>query len=328
MPWKEKMPENVYNSLSKENIEAYILGGGRYTWPLCACHRLALTIDIQKREIALAGVDDGTEFDLARMRYCVYSLSASGDFSLAINPVLDWVLYYNFLNLVGERIHSGSNIAQAFNESVTLWERLVQINPTLSQEREVGLFAELCFLNFLAADENFAVEGWTGPESEEHDFKFLDYDIEVKATRSDVRSHRISSVSQLTPSPEKSLYLLSIQLTQSGAAGLTLPELVALTSENYRGDNLTTLKRKLAKVGYTDGDSELYRTKWALRTSPALYAVDNHFPRIQESSLNLEPQMRALISDIQYRVNVSTLTAATDVHQAFVNQNSNESDKA
>jgi Putative PD-(D/E)XK family member, (DUF4420) len=82
---------------------------------------------------------------------------------------------------------------------------------------QVGLFGELLVLQTLMIPciGSVAVDQWSGPESERHDFAGARLHIEVKTTRKSRHEHEISRLDQLRVPAGCQLLLVSIQLEQS-----------------------------------------------------------------------------------------------------------------
>jgi hypothetical protein len=182
----------------------------------------------------------------------------------------------------------------------------------LTHEQQVGLFGELIVLLARArlVTASRAVVEWRGPTGEEHDFGLTDDDVEVKTTVAEQRSHWINGLTQLQPTPGRNLYLLSIQLTAAGAgAGATLPELV----EKLRAlpdVPLSDADAALAQAGYRNHHADLYNSRWALRSAPAFYLVDDAFPALTPSRLAQGVPRFGHIGDVRYRVDLAGLVAA------------------
>ena len=179
----------------------------------------------------------------------------------------------------------------------------------LSPEKQIGLYGELTTLISLAAQTNAnqAVKAWRGPDREEHDFSLTECDLEVKTTVSEKRSHWISSLSQLTPSPSRSLYVLSIQLTASGAGpGLTLSDLVDVARALPSVPSMR-LEQLLDIAEYHDRHADLYRTRWRFRSTPGFYLVDDQFPTLTIARVAAVVPLAERIEDVRYRVNLDGL---------------------
>jgi hypothetical protein len=126
---------------------------------------------------------------------------------------------------VRTRYFAGSSVV----DSLRAWNTLLQRVTLLSAERQAGLIAELCFLEFLAQKLSWtgAVAAWKGPFCEEHDFVLPGCDVEVKATVREQRIHQIGSLWQCLPKEGRRLCFLSVQLTTaSNAEGESLAQRV------------------------------------------------------------------------------------------------------
>ena len=225
-----------------------------------------------------------------------------------------FVEFYALLEDLADRIQLGGMLAgTAFLATIANWKDLLRPIERLSEERQLGLWGELWLLQRLsrALGAAAAVAAWTGPIQEPHDFRLAVTEIEVKATRSRRRSHIISSIDQLEPSPGHQLSLLSLHLEPGGAGGTTLPEMVAAVRALCSGDPATadTLEQRLL-IGskYVDSDAPAYADRFSLRAPPRLIAVNAALPRITRSILDAELGPDAhRIDDVQYRLDVAGL---------------------
>ncbi|WP_157173957.1 PD-(D/E)XK motif protein [Rhodococcus sp. JVH1] len=182
----------------------------------------------------------------------------------------------------------------------------------LPHEKQVGLFGELIVLLSIAQHYNSsdAVAAWRGPDREEHDFGLPDSDVEVKTTLSEQRAHWISSLTQLQPTVERALYLLSIQITSAAnSTGATLAELVESVRE-LPGIPLGEVDRHLEANGYYARHADLYRARWALRSAPAFYLVDDEFPAFTATRVGECIPNSQRVRDIRYRINLDGLVSA------------------
>ena len=313
------------NPLSFANIQTYVDGAGVYRWNLCTSPALTLVLDIPRASIEISGNLKGGLPDADRMARCRVSqtILKSGEetFHLTISDVQDWFAYYGFVELVAKQMTSGREFAVAFSEAFEIWTALVSLRPSLSEEQEVGLFGELSFLEYLVGStSNFDIDSWAGPDREEHDFKFSDFDLEIKSTRGERRSHQISSLTQLQNSPGRLLYFLSMQFTRAGVGGQTLPDLVARIESILTPQFHGKFWGKLEKVRYRKADSDLYKTKWSPRSTPQIYPVDLDFPALLPTSLDVSSKIMPLISEVRYRIDVTGLTPTKEIFAAFTSE--------
>ena len=318
---KIKMPVN-FQPLTQDNLQIYIEGGQAYKWHLATEPSIDLVVDIPGKSLTISGAHDGTNIDTDRMRHCSFKVNSAADgqasFELTIRPVEDWYTYYSFIEMVVKRIVDGQPQAQAVAESIEIWNSLVSTKPALGQDQEVGLIGELLFVEYLLSKTGpISLNNWTGPEREEHDFKFHEYDVEVKTTTQEARSHMIGSISQLKESQNKELFLLSNQLTKTGASGVTLSELVDRINSKLNFEESTVFRAKLKKSKYLFEDAPLYKTNWELRTSPKFYFVDESFPRLLTSNLGLSPDNLGRVSDVSYRINLEGIDPSDAVFSDY-----------
>ncbi|HJX85706.1 MAG TPA: PD-(D/E)XK motif protein, partial [Candidatus Angelobacter sp.] len=179
---------------------------------------------------------------------------------------------------------------QAIEQRLESWKVLLKSISLLSPERQLGLLGELWTLRrLISANGSNAVHMWTGPIKEAHDFRFGVYELEVKSTRNQRRIHTISTLEQLTVSPDRQLYVLSIQFSPStGEATLSLKSLVSdirilLDSDPAQLRKFNTLLEN--GCGYLDSHADHYDLRFQLRTTPHLIFVDEAFPRIQRAHI-------------------------------------------
>ena len=217
---------------------------------------------------------------------------------------------YMFLQCVVDQIHSGATFRRAVSEALRALNDLLASRRKLTRDEELGLIGELLVLRHVvqAVGENAAIGSWLGPLSEEHDFAFAKLDAEIKTTTSETRAHLIGSETQLEPSPERPLYLVSIQLTRAGNASrwFSLASLISeirplLDAHQHEFD------LALAGLGWRGADSDLYQSRYQFRTMPRSYVVDDHFPAITLNRLAKAVPQRARIDSVTYRLNVTDL---------------------
>jgi hypothetical protein len=158
-------------------------------------------------------------------------LSISGDENL-----LD---AYPVLCAVADRVQQDQTpFATAVLDAIASYQQILRSLRRLGDEQETGLYGELLVLEHLldVIGADHAIAAWRGPSREEHDFGLASSDLEIKTTMSEVRHHWIRGVTQLQPTPDRTLWLVSIQLTAAGDGGRSLPELV----NDIRGSLTTT----------------------------------------------------------------------------------------
>ena len=122
----------------------------------------------------------------------------------------------------------------------------------------------------------------------------------------------IHGAGQLEPSPGRSLWLVSVQITRAGGNpdGVGLPGLIHEIRERLTGTRDRFVSR-LSSEGWDDDDAAMYPTAYVLRTTPAAYLVDDDFPAVTRQRLRSVVPHSDLVSDVTYRVNVSGRTAGS-----------------
>jgi hypothetical protein len=182
----------------------------------------------------------------------------------------------------------------------------------LPHEKQVGLFGELAVLLSLAGwtSTAAAASAWRGPDREEHDFGLPAADVEVKTTMSEHRRHWIGGATQLVPTPGRDLYLLSLQITGAGnGPGATLTELVA-AARALQGAPAGAMDAGLAASGWQPRHADLYRSRWALRTTPEFHLVDAAFPAVTPDGLAGAMPAPERVIEFRYRIDLDGLPAA------------------
>jgi hypothetical protein len=224
--------------------------------------------------------------------------------------------FYAFCCEVADRVQiDGQAVPEAFAETLRLWASLLRRKPIMSEEKQIGLMGELWLLDRVGRSRGWRVAGdaWRGPESEEHDFTLATSDVEVKTTRSEVRLHRIGTLTQLVPKPGRPLFVLSIQLTGTArtAASLSLPRMVERSLTKARGAgkaSAATIRERVEGYGWNDDHARHYGQEWELRSPPALIEVDGRFPAIVPGTLKaLGREQRNRIDQVVYDVKLDGL---------------------
>ncbi len=224
--------------------------------------------------------------------------------------------FYTFACLVVDRVQiDGSEPLRAIDETRNAWTDLLRPRGRLSSETEVGLIGELWFLLYTADQHGaeMAVRAWKGAQSEEHDFGLPSVDVEVKTTVSETRRHMISSLTQMVPSPERELLLLSVQITTVGADQNDALGLAPLIDESRTvaseagPETAKRLETLLAGLDWRDEDRDLYPRRFRLRSEPTLIPVDDRFPGLVPGLLLSLGELRNRIIQVNYRIDVTGL---------------------
>ena len=151
---------------------------------------------------------------------------------------------------------------------------------------QVGLFGELLVLHSLMipALGPAAIDQWSGPNSECHDFVSEHLHIEVKTTRKSRPEHEISRLDQLRTPAGRELLFVSVQLEQSIGGDRTLATEVDAVIELLRHD-AAALDSFMASLVNLDWSEEMRNSGQLLRfflRGAEVYAVDEDFPRLPD----------------------------------------------
>jgi hypothetical protein len=225
---------------------------------------------------------------------------------------------YPVLCSMADRVQVGGlSPSSALRATLDKMSSLLHPPDSMSREREVGLFGELLVLGGLisALGVNKAVQAWRGGQAEEHDFGLPALDVEVKTTTGERRAHWIGSLTQMVPTRDRPLWLVSHQLTAAGTGhGHTLPDLVeTIRLELGSGVARDGFEMTLAGSGWREDDRERLVTRWTLRTESLAYAVVGAFPRLTPDALRHSGLPLDRIPEVRYRIDLDGLESEQDV---------------
>jgi hypothetical protein len=211
---------------------------------------------------------------------------------------------------IADRIQlEGMPPPDAIAETLAQWRSVLALRTRLPLETEIGLFGELTLLEALCGTSgSSALDAWRGSLAEEHDFGLLAVDAEVKTTSSDRREHWISGIRQLEPTGNRTLYLVSVQITRGGQSGRTLPELIAVLRAAW---GAPSLNEKLERAGWCDDTADLFTDRWRLRSAPAAYLVDDVFPALTPATIGEISRDMSPLREVAYKIDLGELPTVT-----------------
>ena len=187
------------------------------------------------------------------------------------------------------------------------WRRFLSETAakTLSEQLQMGLYAELLFLKETALTvltPEAALHSWVGPDFDKQDFSFDGCLAEIKAfITSKGPFVKISSMHQLF-FDEKPLYLTAFGLSRV-SAGTSIITLIAEIQESLPGEIENDLfDQKLAQYGYFQGITEAPFFNYAA-DSRRIYKITEDFPRIVPNQISKE------IVTVQYSIDLSKCRA-------------------
>ena len=222
---------------------------------------------------------------------------------------------YPLLCEIADRVQLASQeFGVAVQGALKEWQALLASKPQLSTEQQTGLFGELLILRhlLLGISADHAISAWRGHGIAEHDFGFVDFDLEVKTTMKESRQHWIASATQLSPSLDRPLWFASIQLTEAGNGGRTLPELVlGIQACLPLPAQIDAFQRKLHAAGWEDDAAPLYSRQLSIRSLPLFFLVDEIFPAIRPEHLISANVQHTRIRELRYVIDLDGLNPNT-----------------
>jgi hypothetical protein len=247
-----------------------------------------------------------------------------GSSSLAIGtrqPAFLREVYYFLCGVVHRAATSSEDILSIVEGEISAWASILKAPQVLDVDSQTGLLGELWVLwRSICIRGPRALEAWTGPSRELHDFQTSTEDLEIKTTLAHQRNHVITSLSQLTVKPERRLFVVSIQLRPAGAGpGISLAEAYDRIVELLVADRLAaeTFKRVMRDCGYLHENSHLYTPRFGLRSHPTVVKVDDSFPRLTPELIAkaMHAIAAARLRAVTYTVNLDGLGHDIDACQ-------------
>lgn len=309
--------ENQHRIISWENLEQRIDVGASFVSKIAGTPRAELFFDANRNELGfVVDVDTDSLPTVEPMSIDIRHVRPNGHLRLEIRSS-DRILFREFYDFGVEIIDSAqtNNVSphKAVDAAWGAWVRLLDRKAILSKEKQLGLIGELWLLRRIANNKGwaFALDSWHGEANAEHDFCLATVDIEVKSTTNEQRVHTIGSATQLLKSPDRDLYLLSLQFTPAmrGVANA-----VSLSGEvesivNELDDGLRSrLDARLTAAGWRSEHSRHYGQVFVHRSKPVLVKVDEECPRLTLPMIAQLGQMIAhRVGSISYRVDVTGL---------------------
>jgi hypothetical protein len=185
------------------------------------------------------------------------------------------------------------------------WQRLLRSGNTglLDESAQKGLIGELLFMRDFALPAYGAmntIEGWTGPLSAEHDFRFVDGIFEIKTIGAGALGVKISSEEQLDDC-DRQLQLVVVVLENRDSKdenAVCLSGLVNELREELKTDHSVAVlfEDRLLSVGYLD--REEYGVRFFRLERFRHFAVRDGFPRIVRS------QLPSAVHNVRYEIDL------------------------
>lgn len=232
-------------------------------------------------------------------------------------PLLREVYYFLF-GIVHRAEMSKESFPDVIASEIAAWEALLRAPNSMDRNQVIGLLGELWVLwRVMQNLGTSAIDCWTGPLSEQHDFRLSTDDIEVKTTLSHSRDHAISGLDQLVATAQRPLSVISIQLKPAGGGpGSSLRDAINCISQHLSNDpvSLKKLNDRLMAIGYRDGNDPNCSDRYCLRSDPVLIPVDGVFPRLTAELLSSAVSQSSFrrIRKVIYTVNLDGMGVSLD----------------
>lgn len=305
-----------------ENLSALIEAGVPALVPLQSEPRIHLRIEVAGSLLALLiPLTKGAEIPKSALETISIDRYETGGQSCiriltSVRPL--YREFYLLATEIADKIQEkGLAASEAIQETLTRWKALLRSALLLSPEREIGVLGEMWVLRRLLRSQGpTALDFWTGAAGEVHDFRFNSIELEVKSTRNRQRLHIITALEQMIASPERDLYVLSLQFAlASGQHVWSLPGMVdnirsLLSLAPGQQDKFNRLLE--SGCGYIDSQREHYTNIFELRSKPTLIKVDETCPRLTRESLKSSTIVGQRITDIRYTINLDGLGVEDD----------------
>ncbi|MBP0496013.1 PD-(D/E)XK motif protein [Pararoseomonas indoligenes] len=227
-------------------------------------------------------------------------------------PELYRTFFFMLAEVASGAVLDGESPIASLDRSLRNWSALLRHPETLSEERQIGLFGELWLLRRLVRSLGVAaLQAWTGPRRQSHDFRLAHSEFEVKTTSGSGRIHTVNGLGQLVPSTGFDLYVVSLQITHAGSGGATLAEAVEeIAAELGLGSEAErTFFELLTLSGYHSTDAPRYPRRRRLLGPSLLVPVVAGFPRLTPEAIAVIPSSFAAerIRDVTYRIDLHGL---------------------
>lgn len=213
-------------------------------------------------------------------------------------------------SVVERIVNRGELCHSALQGALHDWQELLRPAKTMSEDSARGLFGELTVLKLLAArNPIYAVECWTGPDQEKHDFSTPNGDLEVKSSAKEALEVTISSLGQLDRLGGVSLTLVRVQVASS-PSGHSIGDLV--DELEAMGCLRAEIVHRMAGAGFMLGvDSDDHR--FEVQESPIAWEVGPDFPGLRKS--DLPEGRREAITRLSYNLSLADAPGQLDQAQ-------------
>lgn len=315
--------------LSWENFRAEILRSGQRVHRVSADPQIDVFADTEKGEIgAVFELSEKKDIptELKKLEYIQSELLREDKkYFIRVSSCSAGLQrqFYQFATAVADRIIlENTEAIPALLAEIECFDDLLASQTLLSVERQLGLIGELLVLDsVIDMTGPAAVDSWTGPAGEPHDFRLNGCELEVKTTAGSRRLHYIHGLDQLVPSQGMKLFVVSVLLEPAGKAEwISLQSMVQKIRARIQDDGgrLKRLNDLFAKSGLRDADLQLYSRKWRLRRPVGHAEVGHNFPRISRPDIvSILGGQASRIDYLEYSLNLEGLVVENTDFRIF-----------
>lgn len=187
------------------------------------------------------------------------------------------------------------------------WRRLLRPAKEMTPEASRGLFGELVVLGWLARrNPQYALDVWTGPESDCHDFTTANGDLEVKTSSKEGLVVDISSLRQLDVTDGHDLTLIRLSVADSPdgqSISEKARELIDLGVPEW------PLYTKIKDAGLNVRDSP-DAGRYAISSEISAWRITSDFPGLRYG--DLPGEWRDAISKVKYTLDLVSTPGRLD----------------
>ena len=253
------------------------------------------------------------------------SSGQNGTIDVACDEHQLWQLFEKIFMEIFELMEVDSIIFQeAYNAIITKYGAFLEEMKYLSKEKQIGLLAELIFLEELLKIDNKALNYWIDANE---DFKIRSKYVEIKSTRAKVHKHIINGLNQLTLMPNTQKYLASYLVEDNESEktiySINLPSQTKKILDLLNVKDKSTFKQKLINRKYLhDANGNDYEEFNFTFSDPIYAEVDVNFPRLDIYSVPHSLHGNIPPGKVEYELN---LHSVLNLFQP-INQNNLERD--
>lgn len=220
-------------------------------------------------------------------------------------PELDGV-FAQLVEVILLRIAEGSNCLQACISTVEDFKSLLEAKSQVrvTHEEILGLVGELLYLRRLTTSDPRAVALWRGPFGDQHDFRGGTLSVEIKTASRPTADIRISSIDQLNPPADGTLFLARFVLAAAEGGKLSVNDLCTAICD--LGAEKDQLLGAISRLGCPAFDDPAWNAARFNMETLQVFRVGEDFPCVVPKRF-LAGQPDAGVREISYAVDVSAI---------------------